>query len=217
VSGLVAGERSRARWLTLGEAAQFLGVDATTLRGWADAGDVRFFRTPGGHRRFDREDLDRLLRSTDPRPAKPSSRRPSGEPAGSAREWLAARAWFAAIPESSRARVRGYCADLMRVVGVYLAGRRARPSHLAAARRAGASLGREIAAWGLTPGQSTEVFIYFKRHVTDALASMRAGEVVRVQCLRDADAFLGDVLQAMMEAYGTARDDAHRAAAGSDP
>jgi excisionase family DNA binding protein len=215
VSGLAGDERSRGRWLTLGEAAQVLGVDATTLRGWADAGEVRFFRTPGGHRRFDREDLDRLLRSTDPRRAKPSGR-PGGEPAGSAREWLATHGWFAEIPESSRARVRGYCAELMRVVGTYLAGRRARPSHSAAARRAGASLGREIAAWGLTPGQSAEVFVYFKRHVTNALASMRAGEVVRVQCLRDADAFLGDVLQAMMEAYGTSRDDAHRAAAGSD-
>jgi excisionase family DNA binding protein len=216
VRDLVGGQQSRARWLTLGEAAQFLGVDATTLRGWADAGDVRFFRTPGGHRRFDREDLDRLLRSTDPRPAKPSTRRPGAGRAGPAREWLAARAWFAAIPESSRVRVRGYCAELMQVVGAYLAGRRARPSHFTAARRAGASLGREIAAWGLTPGQSAEVFVYFKRHVTNTLASMRAGEAARVQCLRDADAFLGDVLQAMMEAYGTSRDDAHRAAAGSD-
>jgi excisionase family DNA binding protein len=212
----VGGRRSHARWLTLSDAARFLGVDATTLRSWADAGDVRFFRTPGGHRRFDREDLRRLLRSTDPRPAKPSPRRQGGQPVGSAREWLAARAWFAAIPEPSRVRVRGYCADLMQVVGAFLAGRRARPSHLAAARRAGASLGREVAGWGLTPGQSTEVFVYFKRHVTDALASMRAGEVVRVQCLRDADAFLGDVLQVMMEAYGIARDDAQRTAAGSD-
>jgi excisionase family DNA binding protein len=211
----VGGERSPARWLALGEAAQFLGVDATTLRGWADAGDVRFFRTPGGHRRFDREDLDRLLRSTEFRPGK-SVGSPGGEPAGSAREWLAGRAWFAAIPESSRSRVRGYCADLMRVVGAYLAGRRARPGHFAAARRAGASLGREIAAWGLTPGQSAEVFVYFKRHVTNAVASMRAREVVRVQSLRDADAFLGDVLHAMMEAYGTSRDDAHSAAAGRE-
>jgi excisionase family DNA binding protein len=216
VSEIAGGQRSHARWLPLGEAARFLGVDATTLRGWADAGDVRFFRTPGGHRRFDREDLDRLLRSTDPRPEKSSSHRPRGEPAGSAREWLATHAWFAAIPESSRARVRGYCAELMQVVGAYLAGRRARPSHHAAALRAGASLGREIAGWGLTPGQSTEVFVYFKRHVTNALASMRAGEVVRVQGLRDADVFLGDVLQAMMEAYGTSGDDARRAATGSD-
>ncbi len=213
---LAGSRRSRARWLTLGEAAEFLGVDATTLRAWADAGDVRFFRTPGGHRRFDRVDLDRLARSTDTRPVKPSPRRAIEEAPGSAREWLAARPWFTAIPESSRARVRGYCGELMQVVGAYLDGRPARPRHLAAARRAGASLGREVAGWGLTPGQSTEVFVYFKRHVTEALASMRAEEAARVQCLRDADVFLGDVLQAVMEAYGTSRDDARSAAARSD-
>jgi hypothetical protein len=104
----------------------------------------------------------------------------------------------------------------MQVVGAYLAGRRARPGHLAAARRVGASLGREVAEWGLTPGQSTEVFLHFKMHVTEALASTQGGEAARVRCLRDAEAFLGGVLQAMMEAYGTSRDDARSAAAGRD-
>jgi excisionase family DNA binding protein len=214
VNEVAGGRRGRARWLTLGEAAESLGVDASTLRAWADAGDVRFFRTPGGHRRFDREDLDRLARSTDSRPVKPSPRRAVAAP-GSAREWLAARPWFTAIPDSSRARVRGYCAELMQVVGAYLDGRRARPRHRAAARRAGVSLGREVAGWGLTPGQSAEVFVYFKRHVTEALASMHAEEAARVQCLRDADAFLGDVLQAVMEAYGSSPDDARGAPAKS--
>jgi hypothetical protein len=104
----------------------------------------------------------------------------------------------------------------MQVVGGYLAGRRAHPGHLAAARRAGASLGREVAEWGLTPGQSAEVFVYFKRHVTEALASMQGSEAARVQCLRDAEAFLGDVLQAMMDAYETPRGGARDAAAGID-
>ena len=200
------GRRRAVRWLTLGQAADILGVDATTLRGWADAGSVRFFRTPGGHRRFDREDLDRLLHTTDAREARApvhrvSVSRPCVAPPPAAREWLAAHAWFAAVPESSRARVRGYCAQLMEVVGAYLAGRRARPRHLIAARRVGASLGREVAGWGLTPAQSTEVFVYFKGHVTEALASTHGDEAGRVQCLRDADAFLGDVLQGIMEAY----------------
>ena len=39
-------------WLTLSEAAEQLGVHPTTLRRWADNGDIPVSVTPGGHRRF---------------------------------------------------------------------------------------------------------------------------------------------------------------------
>ena len=49
------------QWLTLKEASEFLGVHFTTLRGWADRGEIPVFRTPGGHRRFGHNDLRRFL------------------------------------------------------------------------------------------------------------------------------------------------------------
>lgn len=51
----------RQQWLTLKEASEFLGVHFTTLRAWADRGEIRTFRTPGGHRRFTLTDLRRFL------------------------------------------------------------------------------------------------------------------------------------------------------------
>ena len=48
-------------WLSLGPASRVVGVDPDTLRRWADAGRVRAFATPGGHRRFSRADLERLV------------------------------------------------------------------------------------------------------------------------------------------------------------
>jgi excisionase family DNA binding protein len=39
-------------WLTVREAALFLGVSIPTLRRWTDEGAVAAFRTPGGHRRY---------------------------------------------------------------------------------------------------------------------------------------------------------------------
>jgi excisionase family DNA binding protein len=48
-------------WLTLSEAARVLGVHPTTLRRWADHGDIPVRLTPGGHRRFLRADLDAHL------------------------------------------------------------------------------------------------------------------------------------------------------------
>lgn len=45
-------ERDNRRWLTLKDASDVLGIHYTTLRTWADNGDIPVFRTPGGHRRF---------------------------------------------------------------------------------------------------------------------------------------------------------------------
>jgi excisionase family DNA binding protein len=48
-------------WLTLGQAARYLGVAQSTIRKWSDSGRVRAFKTPGRHRRYRRDDLDAFL------------------------------------------------------------------------------------------------------------------------------------------------------------
>src|SRR5918996_481230 len=48
-------------WLTLGQAAQYLGVAQSTMRKWTDSGRVSTFKTPGGHRRDRRSELDQFL------------------------------------------------------------------------------------------------------------------------------------------------------------
>jgi excisionase family DNA binding protein len=53
-------------WLTLGQAAKYLGVAQSTIRKWSDQGRVPAFYTPGGHRRYRRSDLDRFLESSGP-------------------------------------------------------------------------------------------------------------------------------------------------------
>ena len=53
-------------WLTLGQAAKFLGVAQSTIRKWSDLGRVPAFYTPGGHRRYKRADLDAFLERSGP-------------------------------------------------------------------------------------------------------------------------------------------------------
>jgi excisionase family DNA binding protein len=53
-------------WLTLGQAAKYLGVAQSTIRKWSDHGRVPAFYTPGGHRRYRRGDLDRFLERSGP-------------------------------------------------------------------------------------------------------------------------------------------------------
>jgi excisionase family DNA binding protein len=49
------------RPLSLGPASRLLGVDPDTLRRWADEGRIEAFTTVGGHRRFDRSTVERIL------------------------------------------------------------------------------------------------------------------------------------------------------------
>ena len=57
---------SEPDWLTLGQAAKFLGVAQSTIRKWSDQGRVPAFYTPGGHRRYRRRDLEQFLERSGP-------------------------------------------------------------------------------------------------------------------------------------------------------
>jgi excisionase family DNA binding protein len=48
---------------TSSQAARYLGVSLATIRRWTDAGYVSCYRTPGGQRRFAREQLDVFVAS----------------------------------------------------------------------------------------------------------------------------------------------------------
>lgn len=47
--------------LTPGEVAQLFHVDPKTVTRWANAGRIASIKTPGGHRRFRKSEIDALL------------------------------------------------------------------------------------------------------------------------------------------------------------
>jgi excisionase family DNA binding protein len=48
---------------TSSQAARYVGVSLATIRRWTDAGHIHCYRTPGGQRRFSRDQLDRFITS----------------------------------------------------------------------------------------------------------------------------------------------------------
>jgi excisionase family DNA binding protein len=62
---------------TSSQAASYLGVSLATVRRWSNDGHLRGSRTPGGQRRFSREQLDAFLRSLD---ADPDAAKAGGPP-----------------------------------------------------------------------------------------------------------------------------------------
>lgn len=57
------GKANGQDWLRLSEAAAALGVSLNTLRRWSDSGKTACYRSPGGHRRYRRADVEALLRT----------------------------------------------------------------------------------------------------------------------------------------------------------
>ncbi len=56
------GDRTQLAF-TSSQAATYLGVSLATVRRWSNDGHLRGYRTPGGQRRFSREQLDAFLLS----------------------------------------------------------------------------------------------------------------------------------------------------------
>jgi excisionase family DNA binding protein len=54
---------SRQLVFTSSQAASYLGVSLATIRRWTDAGHIGCYRTPGGQRRFARQQLDEFMSS----------------------------------------------------------------------------------------------------------------------------------------------------------
>jgi excisionase family DNA binding protein len=62
------------RLLSVSAAARLLGVSSSSLRAWAAAGRVPCVRTPGGHRRFELDELVRWLADRGGAPPAPQTR-----------------------------------------------------------------------------------------------------------------------------------------------
>ncbi len=159
------------RWITLGQACKLLGVNESTLRRWADAGHVRSFRTPGGHRRFSEEDLRSLVAGRGG---------VGGEPYSSLGQLALARIrrrlsqgrsqapWYAGISEEERERLRPLGRRLVELVSEYMT-KGARRSHLIdEAREVGHEYGRELVRDHLGIRDAVEAFTFFRKGLNDS-------------------------------------------------
>jgi diguanylate cyclase (GGDEF)-like protein/excisionase family DNA binding protein len=89
IDGRATTSSRDGRWLRLGPAAKLLGVSLNTLRRWSDSGDIPCYRSAGGHRRYDRTELQAIL--SEQRAAETTASEGGGRAAGKARRPRAAR------------------------------------------------------------------------------------------------------------------------------
>ena len=204
--------RRDPQWLTLGEASRLLGVSTATIRRWSDAGRLRTFTTPGGHRRFARSALERLLPSQ-------RDRRPGLEQAGLTPTRLArayrreaarpdpGRGWLATLDDQEREtfRLLGRRLAMGLVAHLDAVDEENRRHQLVEATSVAAEYGRRGAALRLSLSEVVEGFLAFRRpFLAEIAAAARrrgfdASEVSRLH--GDADRALDRLLVATMSGH----------------
>lgn len=207
---MTGSERGTGRWVSLAVASRLLGMNKSTLRQWADRGVVRAFRTPGGHRRFARQDLLRLL-------GEPALQTPNGAlpPLGAGalqrvrRRLRSARAdaplWQARLDEEGLERLRSFGRRLMEMATQYSSEPRSRRRLLTQAAALGEEQGREMARRGVPLEEATQFYLFCRNSYLDTLAQawdqreIPGGEFPRLW--KQAMAFLDAVLVAVVAGY----------------
>lgn len=172
--------RFRARasdWVRLGEASRLLGVTPGTLRRWSDIGRVPAFTTPGGHRRYRRSALERLIPPD--QLERPSLVRSGMSPSRLARAYrqeartAGARVpWLVRLDDAQREWFRSHGRRLAAALLAHLDAddETEREQHLAAATADSADYGRIAASMGVSLSEAVERFLQFRRPFLHELA-----------------------------------------------
>ena len=160
-------------WLSLRDACRLLDVSDTTLRQWADAGHLRVYRTPGGHRRFLRDDVVALTGK-----ARPAQEHPGGNSGEGpalrrirrrlSRDSVTHQPWFQAVEPEGHDRMRLFGRRLLSLLLQEPGPRRQRQELLAEARMLGQEYGSEMLDRDLALTDTVEAFIFFRNMVLDS-------------------------------------------------
>ena len=200
-------------WLTLGAASKLLGVSESTIRRWADAGEIRSYRTSGGHRRILEEDLRQMVggalhhgpadseRISDIALARVKRRLSRGRQARS-------RPSFEYLGDEARDRLRMLGRQLVDLFARYISSGRKKERFVDDARLIGREYGRTLVSLdvGLTTAVSTFNSL---RHSLEETASQIASEAnlpadEAVEAIENILSLADVVLEGMAEVYEAA-------------
>ena len=175
----------QAQWLSLGEGCRLLQVNEATLRQWADHGHLRVYRTPGGHRRFYRDDVLALTKSNPAPQESTSQAQREGSTLRRIRrrlthEDVARQPWYQSVETEGRDRMRLFGRRLLSLLLQEAQSRRRRQETLEEAVMLGHEYGAEMADRQVSLKNTTEAFIFFRTMVIDSAKSGSWEQVLEI-------------------------------------
>lgn len=199
-------------WLSLTEAAEMLGVHPTTLRMWADRGDLPTHRTPGKHRRFRRADIETwgaARREAQASPGQVVVQHALGRVRLHVSEGeLNKTTWYPRLDELRRREFRESSRHLLTVLMRYLGPEGDDPAMLDEAKQIGQGYNRMGRAAGLSLTEKVSVFAYFRDFLYDSVIDVYQASGQRAarewaHLHRRITLFTNTILVALIEAHET--------------
>jgi len=166
----------KSQWLSLRDACRLLDVSNTTLRQWADNGYLRVYRTPGGHRRFLRDDVESFANA--PEQAQEQGREDAIEDSALrkirrslSRNDVVKQSWYQSVEEEGKDRMRLFGRRLLSLLLQGSGPRRRRQELLEEAHMLGREYGTEMSERGVSLKDTIEAFVFFRTMVLDSTNS----------------------------------------------
>lgn len=198
-----------SEWLSLGEAAEFLGVHPSTIRNWSDQGLLPVHRTQGGHRRFLRSEVELWRQSRQAGDQTAEFRLIIQNALRSTRLQIAEgrlkdEPWYNKLDEEAREQYRRSGRSLLQGLIAYL--NADDELGMAEAR----SLGYEYAArgrrYGLSVVEATHAFLFFRNTLIDAMLAAFESAAINSpyawsHMLRQVTAFTDHIALSLLETF----------------
>jgi excisionase family DNA binding protein len=187
---------------SIGEASRILGVNEATLRQWTDEGLIKAYVTPGGHRRYAREQLDEFMHSHQKMLGIKDLVARLKDTAQPLRE-IGATTLVGAHKRLDPAQQQ-YLAILGRkildAIICYVSGPAKREESLAQVRAAGADFGTILAEAGVPLTDSIQTFTAHRAPIIESVATMMRQREVVTEGILAAIPLIDDVMdQALIE------------------
>ncbi len=197
--------RRRSRWVSLARACEILGVNESTVRRWADSGEIQVFRTPGGHRRFAEDELVALVESGGRQPQRELGNAAVSRIRRQLHSGKQEASWYRQIDQDERDTLRPLGRRLVEIVDDYLARRSRRADLEEEVGSIGRAYGSELLRRGMPLSQATQAFTFFRRSLDETakqLAERNRMTAEESATAREQIAGLADrVLLGLIEAY----------------
>ena len=190
--------------MSLGAVSRALGINDATLRQWADRGRLPVYRTPGGHRRFLREDVEALVRERSNGSAAAAAQQDNDPEAPVLRRIrrnlsqidMSKQTWLRSFQAEGRDRMRLFGRRLLSLLlqNPMNSTSRRRGETLSETHMLGHEYGSEMAARGVPLTDSVQAFLFFRQAVVETVPPDRLQQVVEIS---------DQVLLGLVDAYST--------------